>query len=206
MSCNFPSTRYLTGAHRLDQAPPDTGREVAFAGRSNAGKSSALNTITGNRQLARISRTPGRTQLLHFFQLDSASRLVDLPGYGFARVPQKMRRHWDRLLSDYLENRLSLQGLVLIMDIRHPLKPMDIQLVRWCQEAELPLHILLTKADKLSKNLANQSLVKTTQAVMALNPAAGLQLFSARTAQGLDEARRTVLAWLECQPGKKNPG
>jgi GTP-binding protein len=206
MSSNFPSTSYLTGAHRLDQAPPDTGREVAFAGRSNAGKSSALNTITGNRQLARISRTPGRTQLLHFFQLDSTCRLVDLPGYGFARVPQKMRQHWDRLLSDYLENRMSLQGLVLIMDIRHPLKPTDAQLVRWCQEADLPLHILLTKADKLSKSLANQTLAKTAQAVAALNPAAGLQLFSSRTAQGLDEARRTVLGWLEWGPDKKNPG
>jgi len=206
MSVKFPNASYLTAAHRLDQAPPDQGAEVAFAGRSNAGKSSALNAIGGNRQLARISRTPGRTQLLHFFQLSASQRLVDLPGYGFAKVSRKMRQHWDQLLSDYLENRTALKGLILIMDIRHPMKASDSQLVRWCFDAELPLRILLTKADKLTNNHANQSLKKTTQAVKALNPDASMQLFSSRTKQGVDEARRTVLEWLAWDAGKKNPG
>ena len=130
------------------QAPPDAGYEVAFAGRSNAGKSSALNALTQRKSLARTSKTPGRTQHLVFFELDGERRLVDLPGYGYAKVPEKVRRHWGLAMETYLSGRESLRGLVLMMDVRHPLTDFDKQMLQWCQHAGMPVHILLTKADK----------------------------------------------------------
>ena len=138
----------------LAQCPNDDGCEIAFAGRSNAGKSSAINTLTRNKGLARTSKTPGRTQLINFFQLDEGKRLVDLPGYGYAKVPIAMKRKWDKHLAEYLQLRQSLAGLILLMDIRHPLQEFDLQMLNWAAQAGLPVHILLTKSDKLKRGPA----------------------------------------------------
>jgi GTP-binding protein len=195
----------MLSAARLEQAPADHGTEVAFAGRSNVGKSSALNAICGQHKLARTSRTPGRTQLLNFFRLGSAAdqRLVDLPGYGFAKVPVKVKQQWDKLLTRYLEQRHSLQGLILVVDSRHPLKPFDQQMLHWCQQAGLPVHILLTKADKLSSSRAGAALQQLQKYINQNNMIATCQLFSASTGQGLDEIREHLLIWLG---EKKSPG
>src|SRR5690606_21349224 len=143
MALDFRHTRFLTSAPHAGACPPDTGREVAFAGRSNAGKSSAINAITGVNGLARVSKTPGRTQLLNFFHVTDASRLVDLPGYGYARVPDAERNRWQSMIEGYLAARQSLAGLVLIMDARHPLKPFDTQMLAWCAHQQLAVHVLL---------------------------------------------------------------
>jgi len=174
-------------------APPDEGREVAFAGRSNAGKSSALNKLTQRQGLARTSKTPGRTQHLVFFELDPTHRLVDLPGYGYARVPEKVRRHWGKAMADYLAQRHSLQGLILLMDIRHPLTDFDRQMLEWCDWRGLPVHVLLTKADKLKRGKAATALLQFKK---ALDGAATVQLFSALNRQGADEARDTLERFL----------
>jgi GTP-binding protein len=199
MTTDFPHVSFMLSAARLDQAPPDTGSEVAFAGRSNAGKSSALNTISGQNKLARTSRTPGRTQLLNFFQLGNSAnqRLVDLPGYGFAKVPPRVKQQWDRLLSGYLETRRSLTGLILIVDCRHPLKPFDQQMLNWCHQAGLPVHILLTKADKLSKNRAHAALQQLDKYLNQNKLAATSQLFSATERLGVEQVREQLLYWLE---------
>ena len=151
---SYPNTQFLTSANGAEQFLPDEGQEVAFAGRSNAGKSSALNAITGRKALARISKTPGRTQLVNFFALDEARRLVDLPGYGYAKVPAKLRAHWQEVLQVYFETRQSLRGVVLLMDIRHPMRPFDQQMVAWCTAKGLPVHLVLTKGDKLKRGPA----------------------------------------------------
>jgi GTP-binding protein len=205
MTKDFPHVSFLLSAARLDQAPPDSGTEVAFAGRSNAGKSSALNTISGQHKLARTSRTPGRTQLLNFFHLGSAAdrRLVDLPGYGFARVPPRVKRQWDELLSGYLEKRRSLTGLVLIIDSRHPIKPFDQQMLNWCHQAGLPVHVLLTKADKLSRNRAHAALQQLHKYLNQHKISATAQLFSATERLGVEQVRDQLLHWLEA---KKSPG
>ena len=152
-------TQFFVSAYNLQQLPPDQGREVAFAGRSNAGKSSALNALTGHKQLARISKTPGRTQLINYFQVAPGCYLVDLPGYGYAKVPQALRRHWQHTLERYLNQRQALQGLCMLMDSRHPLTELDQQLLMWSQYRELPCHILLTKADKFKKGRAQAILL-----------------------------------------------
>ncbi len=195
----FSGTRFLKSAERPDQAPPDTGREVAFAGRSNAGKSSALNRITGQRSLARTSKTPGRTRLINFFAVDPAAehRLVDLPGYGFARVSQEMKARWEHHLQAYLETRRSLVGLILLMDIRHPLKETDRAMLHWCREAGLPAHILLTKADKLKHGARQRQLREVQRALERDDLPATLQTFSAHSGQGLEEARERIARWLE---------
>ena len=178
------------------QAPPDAGFEVAFAGRSNAGKSSALNRITGRKSLARTSKTPGRTQHLVFFAVDGNRRLVDLPGYGFARVPEKVRRHWGEAMERYLTGRRSLRGLILLMDVRHPLTDFDTQMLTWCQHARMPVHVLLTKADKLRRGPATNTLLRV-QRHLADYHDTSVQLFSALKGIGVEEARERICAWLE---------
>jgi len=192
----YRKARFLTSAARLDQLPPDAGSEVAFAGRSNAGKSSALNTITDNRGLARTSKTPGRTQLINFFEVDEQRRLVDLPGYGYAKVPEAMKQAWGALMSAYLKERQSLRGLILLMDCRHPLKPFDRQMLQWCREVQMPVHVLLTKADKLKRGAGLDALRQVRRVLQAEFPQASAQLFSALNRQGLDEAMAVLDRWL----------
>jgi len=192
----YRKAAFLTSAARFSQCPPDDGWEVAFAGRSNAGKSSAINSLTGNRKLARTSRTPGRTQLINFFDLGPAQRLVDLPGYGYAKVPRKMKEAWNRQLEAYLRERQSLRGLVLLMDVRHPLQPYDDQLLAWSVAADMPTHILLTKADKLSRGAAKQTLLKVRGRLAHLHGLASVQLFSALKHEGHDELTARLDRWL----------
>ena len=201
--------RFLTGAAGLEGMPPDRGREVAFAGRSNAGKSSALNAIAGLRGLARTSKTPGRTQQVNFFALDGDRRLVDLPGYGYARVALEVKRRWQALMEAYLARRRSLAGLVLLMDLRHPCKEADCLLLDWCRQARMPVQVLLTKADKLGRGAAAAALQKARQTVLRHCPGAGGQLFSALDGNGVEEARAVLIRWLDLAPGeeaKKSPG
>lgn len=191
----YTHSRYFCSAHKLSQLPPDEGIEIAFAGRSNAGKSSALNTITRSKALARVSRTPGRTQLINFFQVDDGRFLVDLPGYGYAKVPAATRRHWQHTLNQYLETRKALLGLFLIMDIRHPLQPLDWQMIEWCMSAETKLHILLTKSDKLSHSAALKALHETHRQLEAAQVDASLQTFSALKQIGLEDAHSVLDEW-----------
>ena len=193
----FTSAEFLTSAARVSQAPADLGHEAAFAGRSNAGKSSALNVITGHKGLARTSKTPGRTQLINFFTITPTARLVDLPGYGYAKVPAEVKAQWERHLNAYLEQRQSLAGLILLMDVRHPLTDFDQQMLGWCQSANLRVHVLLTKADKLKRGAGQNSLLKVRRALGPLHPTATAQLFSALDGTGLDEARAQLCTWLE---------
>jgi GTP-binding protein len=193
----YPNTQFLTSANSAEQFLPDQGQEVAFAGRSNAGKSSALNAMTGRKALARTSKTPGRTQLVNFFALDADRRLVDLPGYGYAKVPDAIRRHWRILMESYFVGRRSLVGLVLVMDCRHPLTEFDQQMLEWTTANGCPVHILLTKADKLSRGAASGTLLKVRKAVAGL---ATVQLFSATHKTGVDEARAQLEAFFQPPP------
>ncbi len=197
MHSRYYATRFLTSVHEFRQLPPERGAEVAFAGRSNAGKSSALNAITRQKTLARISKTPGRTQLINFFQVEDERYLVDLPGYGYAKAPEAVRRHWRQLVECYLEQRRSLRGLFLLMDIRHPLTPLDRQLLDWCRQRRLPVHILLTKADKLKRGAALSTLQIVQRQLAAGYPQVSLQLFSAIEGTGLDEAHARLDEWLD---------
>lgn len=194
----FPEARFIGSAWQPHQFPADEGAEVAFAGRSNAGKSSALNAVTGRRDLARTSKTPGRTQLINFFGLDGTQRLVDLPGYGFAKVPGHIKEHWQELLTRYVEARASLAGLVIVMDARRPLTDFDLQMLDWSGANGLAVHVLLTKADKLSRGESNAVLKQVRARVAGV---ATVQLFSAVAKTGVDEARREVLAMLKKKPG-----
>lgn len=191
---DYRQARFILSAARLGQCPTDQGREVAFAGRSNAGKSSAINAICSQGKLARTSKTPGRTQQINFFALDEDRRLVDLPGYGFARIPEEMRRAWGRLVEGYLRQRHSLAGIVLLMDVRHPLKEQDCQLIDWTSSLAIPLHILLTKADKLSRGAA-QATLAAVRRQLATIPGATVQLFSATNGTGIDAARSRLDDW-----------
>ena len=182
-------TRFISSAARPSDFPEDEGVEIAFAGRSNCGKSSAINAITGRRSLARTSRTPGRTQLINFFELAPARRLVDLPGYGYAKVSEEKRMYWRDLIGAYFARRRSLAGLVLIMDARHPLKDLDWQMVE--QAGALPLHVLLSKADKLGRSESVETLRRVTG---ELGRRASVQLFSAVNGLGVEEARARVAA------------
>lgn len=192
----FKKAGFLTSANALHQLPPDQGSEVAFAGRSNAGKSSALNVITEQRNLARTSKTPGRTQLINFFEVDEERRLVDLPGYGYAKVPEAVKNHWQQVLSDYLATRHCLRGLILLMDIRHPLKDFDRQMLDWCHHQKMPVHILLTKADKLKRGPANNTLQKVRKELKPVLPLVTVQLFSAHNREGVEQARDRLSEWL----------
>ncbi len=197
----FPPVEFLTSSWQPRQFPADVGTEVAFAGRSNAGKSSALNAITGRKDLARTSKTPGRTQLINFFALNDRQRLADLPGYGYAKVPEKMRDHWRELMERYVETRASLAGVVIVMDSRHPLTDFDWQMLEWTGAQSLPVHLLLTKADKLGRgeSMATLKKVRTT-----VGDGATAQLFSAVNKTGVDEARKEVLGMLNAKPSR-NP-
>ena len=196
---NYQIAEFLTSAPSIKQCPADTGCEVAFAGRSNAGKSSAINALTRQKALARTSKTPGRTQLINFFQLSHNNRLVDLPGYGYAKVPRAMKAEWDRHLEEYLQMRNSLTGLILLMDIRHPLQEYDQQMLNWAAQASLPVHILLTKADKLKRGPAENSRLKVEKLLRDMDPGCTLlsvQTFSALKKQGLSELQRQLSHWL----------
>ena len=192
----YQQTSFLLGVPDPRKAPPDRGAEVAFAGRSNAGKSSALNTITGQRSLARISKAPGRTREINFFLVRGDRRLVDLPGYGYAKVSKSVQKQWERHIAHYLETRQSLVGVILMMDIRHPLRAFDLQLLRWCHAAELPAHILLTKADKLKRGPAQSTLLSVRRQLGTLHPDASVQLFSSLKGDGAEEARAVLDDWL----------
>lgn len=187
----------MLSASKLSEAPKDYGKEIAFAGRSNAGKSSAINTLTRQNNLARISKTPGRTQLLNFFELDERRRLVDLPGYGYAKVPLAVKQKWHRMLENYLHNRHTLSGIILVMDIRHPLTDFDKQMIEWCEYAQLPLHILLTKADKLKYGATKNILLKVQKELSAVNIFVSLQIFSSLKRKGIDEVHQVLDAWFE---------
>lgn len=193
----YGKAAYLRSVHDLVDLPPDEGLEVAFAGRSNAGKSSAINLITGIHNLARTSKTPGRTQQIIFFRLDARRCLVDLPGYGYAKVPGPIKTHWQRTLAAYLETRRCLRGLMLVMDVRHPLKPADEQMLLWCARVGMPVHVLLTKSDKLSGGAGAAALQRVRAALGGRGTAASAQLFSSLRGQGLEEARARLDQWLE---------
>ncbi len=192
----YRTARFLNSVNTFSQLPPDTGREVAFAGRSNAGKSSALNLLTGQRSLARTSKTPGRTQMLNFFSVVPDRHLVDLPGYGYAQVPDAIRRHWQALMERYLRERAALQGLLLLVDVRHPLTGLDRQLLDCRAARGLPVHILLTKADKLSRGKALVALRHLERTLRADSPGVSAQLFSALSGEGIDEALAQLDRWL----------
>lgn len=193
---HFSQAFFLKSAAKLSQCPTDIHLEVAFAGRSNAGKSSALNTLTGNGKLARTSKTPGRTQLINYFQLgDTPLALVDLPGYGFAKVPMAIKEEWQRELDNYLTNRQALQGLVLLMDIRHPLKDFDTAMLKWATRANMPVHILLTKADKLKRGPAQNTLLAVRKEVKAFGGSITVQTFSSLSKEGLDDLKRLLSSW-----------
>lgn len=194
---HYAKAVFLKSAAKVSQLPPDLGFEVAFAGRSNAGKSSALNTLTCVRQLARVSRTPGRTQLINLFTLgDDNHRLVDLPGYGYAKVPQAMKLAWQENLAHYLEVRQSLKGLVLLMDIRHPLKELDQSMIDWAYARELPVHILLTKADKLSRGQAQSVVLQVQKHCQYMSKFVSVQHFSSLKKQGLETLVEVLNRWL----------
>ncbi|MCH9636505.1 YihA family ribosome biogenesis GTP-binding protein [Candidatus Rickettsiella isopodorum] len=192
----FPLTVFLKSVAQLDQLPTDQGVEVAFIGRSNSGKSTAINSITGKKGLAKTSKIPGRTQLLNFFQINEQLRLVDLPGYGFANVPNDKKTDWEKTIATYLKTRKSLKGLVITMDIRHPLKDRDQAMLTWASHYQIPVYILLTKADKLTRNQAENVLKLTTQQLATLNQPYEIQIFSATKSIGLTSVRHRILNWL----------
>uniref|UniRef100_A0A486XW57 Probable GTP-binding protein EngB n=1 Tax=Rheinheimera sp. BAL341 TaxID=1708203 RepID=A0A486XW57_9GAMM len=192
---NYQRATFLTSAPDIKALPADTGIEVAFAGRSNAGKSSALNTLTRQNSLARTSKTPGRTQLINTFSLDEHRRLIDLPGYGFAKVPLTVKEKWQKSLAEYLMKRDSLKGLVVLMDIRHPLKDLDQDLVRWAVGSELPVLILLTKADKLGPGARKKTLLEVREAALAFMGEVSVHTFSSLSKHGLPELEQTLDLW-----------
>lgn len=196
----YRSANYVISAHNLKQLPEDVGLEVAFAGRSNAGKSSAINTLTEQKALARTSKTPGRTQQIVIFSIDEQRRIADLPGYGYAKVPERLRAHWRHVMQIYFNRRLSLRGVVLVMDIRHPLRPFDEQMLKWCESSQVSCHVLLTKADKLKRGPAQATLLKVRK---SLPFGATAQVFSASRRAGLDELITVLNDWYEIDSGGK---
>lgn len=197
MNSTYFQASFVTSAAKLSQSPEDTGYEIAFAGRSNAGKSSAINTLCQQTALARTSRTPGRTQLLNFFRIDDQRRLVDLPGYGYAAVAQDIKADWQGALADYLEKRECLRGVILMMDSRHPLKDYDIQMLEWANHIEIPVHVLLTKVDKLNRKEQAISLERVDAALKEFSLEFSVQLFSSLKRWGVDEAHEKLDQWFE---------
>jgi GTP-binding protein len=193
---HFQKAAYLGSATQLASMPKDTGHEVAFIGRSNSGKSSAINAITHQKSLARTSVTPGRTQMINFFALSDQQRLVDLPGYGFAKAPKAVQAQWEQVVTDYLVSRESLSGLILLMDARHPLKDSDQAMIEWTLDAAVPLHILLTKADKLTSSAQKNTQKQVTEYLSEYSDALSIQLFSALKGTGLDALRSKITQWL----------
>lgn len=205
---HFNKARYLMSAPTLALCPPETGVEVCFAGRSNAGKSSAINTLTNNGKLARTSKTPGRTQMINFFTLgDPDLRLVDLPGYGFAKVPLAMKREWDKNMGEYLQERQSLVGMVLLMDVRHPMQEFDSTMINWAVDAEMPVHILLTKADKLKRGPAQSTLLAIRKHLKdaQVEDLVSVQLFSSLKRAGLDQLNQVLQGWMQVPPSDSDP-
>jgi GTP-binding protein len=196
----FQNATFYISAHHLRDLPPPIGVEVAFAGRSNAGKSSALNTLANHNRLAYVSKQPGRTQLINFFSLGNDRFLVDLPGYGYAKVPAAMRSHWQMTLSNYLSHRNTLYGLVLVMDCRHPLTLLDRQMLDWFSPSGRPIHVMLTKSDKLSRNAANQTLQTVKKELQNTWGNCTIQLFSSLKKQGVEEAETVIGSWLKDDP------
>lgn len=199
---NYPTASFIISAPTLALCPDDTGAEVAFAGRSNAGKSSAINALTQQNALARTSRTPGRTQLINFFSVmnDESRRLVDLPGYGYAKVPESVKLEWQKHLAEYLRNRFSLRGLVLLMDVRHPLTEFDQMMLDYADQRGMPVHILLTKADKLKKGPASASLQKVRSRLKEWEDLVSVQLFSSLKRDGVDTLSQKLNQWLYTPP------
>lgn len=198
---NFQTASFMMSAQTLKQCPADTGVEIAFAGRSNAGKSSALNRLTGQTKLARTSKTPGRTQLLNFFAVENAAekRLVDLPGYGYAKVPIAVKKEWEKNLTEYLNNRESLRGCLLLMDVRRPLQEFDQNFIRWADASGLPIHALLTKSDKLKRGAATNALLGLSRQIreLGLDRQFSAQLFSSLNGNGLPELQTLLSTWLK---------
>ena len=192
---DFNQTQFNVSAVKITDCPADSLAEVAFAGRSNAGKSSAINSLCGHSGLARTSKTPGRTQLINFFAIEATKYLVDLPGYGFAKVPLEVKHKWQTELEKYLRLRDPLVGLILLSDIRHPLKQYDLTMIGWAVESNLPLHLLLTKSDKLKHGAAQNALLRVRKETAAL-PGVSVQVFSSLKKTGLDEAKEIITKWL----------
>lgn len=194
---NLHKAKFTISAPDIRRLPEDSGIEVAFAGRSNAGKSSALNTLTNQKSLARTSKTPGRTQLINVFEIAENKRLIDLPGYGFAKVPLEMKKKWQKALGEYLEKRECLKGIVILMDIRHPLKDLDLDLIHWAVDSDLPILALLTKSDKLSLGKASTEVLKVKKALAPLNADITVQGFSSLKKTGYDQATAVIHQWFE---------
>lgn len=188
-------TKFVISAPDIRHLPNDTGIEVAFAGRSNAGKSSALNTLTQQKSLARTSKTPGRTQLINLFEVEDGVRLVDLPGYGYAEVPEAMKRKWQQALGEYLQKRECLKGLVVLMDIRHPLKDLDMQMVEWAVAMNVPVLVLLTKADKLASGAKKKQLMGVRQTLAELGGDIEVENFSSLKKIGVDKLVIKLNKW-----------
>ncbi len=195
----YQQTSYLKSAAELSQLPADQGAEVAFIGRSNAGKSSALNVVTGIKGLARTSKTPGRTQMINFFTVTDNKRLVDLPGYGYAKVPLSVKERWMSNVDEFLRTRQCLQGLVVVMDIRHPLKEVDQQVIAWCIDSGVPIHILLTKADKLKPAAQRKALRDVKEELSQYGDLLSVQLFSSIERTGVEQVRSVLTHWLCAQ-------
>jgi len=197
MTNHYQKAFFLLSAADVAQLPPDQGVEVAFVGRSNAGKSSVLNRVTRNKGLARVSKTPGRTQLVNTFVLDDNRRLIDLPGYGYAKVPLAIKHKWQKTVDEYIRERESLKGLILIMDIRHPLRELDVQLLEYCDQRGLPVHIVLNKMDKISKSAAAATLLEVKAALVGFRNSVSFQLFSALKNIGIDELHAQLNRWYD---------
>ena len=193
----YRSASYVISAHTLKQLPQDIGFEVAFAGRSNAGKSSAINTLTDQKSLARTSKTPGRTQQIVIFDIDERRRIADLPGYGYAKVPESLRKHWRQVMQLYFNQRRSLRGVVLVMDVRHPLRPFDEQMLDWCSKSDVNCHVLLTKSDKLKRGPSQSTLLQVRK---QLPKGATAQVFSSKNRTGMQELITRLDEWYELTP------
>ncbi|WP_237387560.1 ribosome biogenesis GTP-binding protein YihA/YsxC [Xenorhabdus sp. Sc-CR9] len=192
---NYQMTHFVTSAPDIRHLPQDTGIEVAFAGRSNAGKSSALNALTRQKSLARTSKTPGRTQLINLFEVEEGIRLVDLPGYGYAEVPEEMKHKWQKALGEYLQKRVCLLGLVVLMDIRHPLKDLDMQMIEWAVVMQIPVMVLLTKADKLASGARKSQLAQVRQTLADLDGDVQIEYFSSLKKIGVDKLEQKLDIW-----------
>ena len=192
---NYHKTHFLTSAANIHQLPEDSGIEIAFAGRSNAGKSTALNTLTNQKNLARTSKTPGRTQLINLFEVEQGCKLVDLPGYGYAAVPEQMKLQWQKSLGEYLQKRNCLQGVVILMDIRHPLKDLDQQMIEWAVSSQLPVLLLLTKADKLSQSVRSKTVKMVREAILPFQGDIQVEAFSALNKSGVNSLAAKLDLW-----------
>lgn len=196
MRVNYQQARFLQSATTINTLPPELGFEVAFSGRSNSGKSSTLNALCQQKSLARTSKTPGRTQLINFFSLPEGKFLVDLPGYGYAKVPEKVKLEWQRFIESYLTRRFTLSGLVIVMDIRRPMLEHDLTMLSWAESRNLPTHIVLNKSDKLKRGQASNALLKTRKQVKQYSQMVTVQIFSALKKVGIEELQQQLDRWL----------